>query len=122
MNILVYFEERNGAIRKPSFEAIEAARSLGAATISAVIVTANASSVISEQAKKSGVAKIYLVEDQRLAQYASRAAGKAIAEAAKASGADIVIIPATGRGKDLAPRVAVRLEAGYVPDVTSFSA
>ncbi len=33
-----------------------------------------------------------------------------------------MIIPATGRGKDLAPRVAVRLEAGYVPDVTSFSA
>src|SRR5439155_15848466 len=28
---------------------------------------------------------------------------------------------ATGRGKDLAPRVAIRLEAGYIPDVIAFS-
>jgi electron transfer flavoprotein alpha subunit len=121
MNILVYFEERNGAIRKPSFEAIEAAKSIGAATISAVIVTASTTSVLSEQVKKSGVSKIYIVEDPRLVHYSSRAAGKAVAEAAKAAGSDVVIIPATGRGKDLAPRVAVRLEAGYVPDVTLFS-
>ncbi len=51
MNILVYFEERNGAIRKSSFEAIEAAKSIGGATISAVIVTANASSVLNELVK-----------------------------------------------------------------------
>lgn len=121
MNILVYFEERNGAIRKPSFEAIEAAKSIGAATISAVIVTANASAILTDAVKKSGISKIFVVEDTRFAHYSSRAAGKALAEAARASGADVVIIPATGRGKDLAPRVAVRLEAGYVPDVTSFS-
>ncbi len=120
MNILVYFEERNGSIRKPSFEAIEAAKSIGASTISAVIVTNNASAIISDQVKKSGVSKIYIVEDSRLGNYSSRAAGKAVAEAAKSANADVVIIPATGRGKDLAPRVAVRLEAGYVPDVTSF--
>src|SRR5438309_2118125 len=112
MKILVYFEERNGIIRKPSFEAIAAAKVIGAQEISAVIVTANASAVLSDQVKKSGVSKIYVAEDSRLAQYSSRAAGKAVAEAAKISGADVVIIPATGRGKDLAPRVAVRLQAG----------
>ncbi|MFI5263272.1 MAG: electron transfer flavoprotein subunit alpha/FixB family protein [Candidatus Kapaibacterium sp.] len=121
MNILVYFEERNGTIRKPSFEAIEAARSIGAATISAVIVTANTSSVLTDAVKKSGISKIFAVEDSRLSNYSSRAVGKAVAEVAKTSNADIIIIPATGRGKDLAPRVAVRLEAGYIPDVTSFS-
>ncbi len=121
MNILVYFEERNGAIRKPSFEAIEAAKAIGAENISAVIVTANASLSITDAVKKSGVSKIYSIEESRFTHYSSRAAGKAVAEAAKAANADVVIIPATGRGKDLAPRVAVRLEAGYVPDVTSFS-
>jgi electron transfer flavoprotein alpha subunit len=120
MNILVYFEERNGAIRKPSFEAIAAAKAIGAENISAVIVAASASSIITDAVKKSGVTKIYIVEEPRFAHYSSRAAGKAVAEAAKNANADVVIIPATGRGKDLAPRVAVRLEAGYVPDVTSF--
>ena len=121
MKILVYFEERNGAIRKPSFEAIAAAKSIGAEEIFAIIVSPNSSVVLSEQVKKSGVSKIYVAEDPRFAHYSSRAAGKAVAEAAKISGADVVIIPATGRGKDLAPRVAVRLQAGYVPDVTAFS-
>jgi len=121
MNILVYFEERNGAIRKPSFEAIEAAKSIGASNISAVIVAPNASAILTDTVKKSGVSKIYVVEDSRLANYSSRAAGKAVAEAAKAANADAIIIPATSRGKDLAPRVAIRVEAGYVPDVTSFT-
>src|SRR2546423_683030 len=121
MNILIYFEERNGVIRKPSFEAIEAAKSLQASSISAVIVSANTSAVLRDEVKKSGVSKIYIIEDSRLSHYSSRATGKAIAEAARATNADVVIIPATGRGKDLAPRVAVRLGAGYVPDVTSFS-
>jgi electron transfer flavoprotein alpha subunit len=121
MKILIYFEERNGSIRKPSFEAIEAAKALGASEISAVVVTANAAGVLSEQAKKSGVSKMYVVEDAKFSHYSSRATGKAVAEAAKAAGADVVIVAATGRGKDLAPRVAVRLHAGYVPDVTAFT-
>src|SRR5437764_3322035 len=121
MNILIYFEERNGQIRKPSLEAVAAAKSIGAETISAVLVSENASA-LSDAVKKSGVSKIFTVEDSRFAHYSSRAAGKAVAETAKLAGADVVIIPATSRGKDLAPRVAVRMQAGYVPDVTSFTA
>ncbi len=121
MNILVYFEERNGQVRKPSFEAIEAARSIGAHTITAVVVTSNAAGILSDAVKTSGASKVYVIENANFANYSSKAAAKAVAEVAKQCGANIVIIPATGRGKDLAPRVAVRLEAGYVPDVTLFS-
>lgn len=121
MNILVYFEERNGQVRKPSFEAIAAARSIGASNISAVIVTDNASAVLSDTVKKSGASKVYVVENKNFSNYSSKAAAKAVADVAAQANADVVIIPATGRGKDLAARVAVRLNAGYVPDVTSFS-
>lgn len=121
MNILVYFEERTGSIRKPSFEAITAAKAIGAATINAVVVTTSGSNVLSDQVKKAGASKIFVVEHANFANYSSKAAAKAVAEVAKSSGADVVVIPATGRGKDLAPRVAVRLEAGYVPDVTLFA-
>lgn len=121
MHILVYFEERNGQVRKPSFEAIEAAKSLGATSVSAVIVGAGISGALTDQAKKAGANKIVAVDDARFAEYSSNAAAKAVAEVAKQLNADVVIIPATTRGKDLAPRVAVRLEAGYIPDVTQFS-
>lgn len=121
MNILIYFEERSGAVRKPSFEAIEAAKKLGASSIAAVIASASSASVLNEQAKRSGVSKIFTVDDARFGEYSSKAAAKVIAEAAKAFNADVVIIAATSRGKDLAPRVAIRLGAGYVPDVTNFT-
>src|SRR6188768_899381 len=106
MNILVYFEERNGQVRKPSFEAIAAARSIGASNISAVIVTDNASTVLSDTVKKSGASKVYVVENKNFSNYSSKAAAKAVADVAAQANADVVIIPATGRGKDLAPRVA----------------
>ncbi len=121
MNILVYFEERNGAVRKPSLEAIEAAKSLGASAISAVIVGTASASALSDAAKKAGASTIYTVDDARFSEYSSKAAAKAIAEVAKTCNADAVIIAATGRGKDLAPRVAIRLEAGYAPDVTQLA-
>lgn len=121
MQVLVYLEERNGQIRKPSLEAITAAQSLGASAVNAVVVGANAAA-IAEQAKSSGVQNVYTVSEPRLSDYSSRATAKAIAEVAKQSSSDVVLIGATQRGKDLAPRVAVRLGAGYVPDVISFSA
>jgi electron transfer flavoprotein alpha subunit len=119
MNILVYLEERNGQIRRPSLEAIGAAHSLGG-NVSAAIASADSTSLI-EQAKKLNVSAIYTASDARLNNYSSRATGRALAEIAKQAHADVVLIGATGRGKDLAPRVAIRLEAGYVPDVTAFS-
>ena len=119
MNILVYLEERNGHIRKPSLEAISAAHVLGG-SVSAAIMGADSSALV-EQAKKLNVSSIYTASDVRLANYSSRATGRALAEIATQASADVVLIGATGRGKDLAPRVAIRLEAGYVPDVTTFS-
>lgn len=122
MNILVYFEERNGQIRKPSLEAVEAAKALGASTIHAVVVGAGASGAVNDQVKKAGAQTIHVVDDARFSEYSSKAAAKAIAEVAQQVNADVVIVPATTRGKDVAPRVAVRLQAGYIPDVTNLTA
>jgi electron transfer flavoprotein alpha subunit len=119
MNILVYLEERNGQIRKPSLEAVGAAHAIGG-SVSVAIIGADSPALI-EQAKKLNVGAIYCVNDARLANYSSRATGRALAEIAKQAAADVILIGATGRGKDLAPRIAIRLEAGYVPDVTTFS-
>jgi electron transfer flavoprotein alpha subunit len=120
MNVLVYLEERNGQIRKPSLEAISAAHALGGTVIGAV-VAADANAVAS-QAKSLNLNSIATASDARLSNYSSRATARAIAAIAKSVSADVVLIAATGRGKDLAPRVAVRLEAGYIPDVTTLEA
>ena len=118
MNILVYLEDRNGQIRKSSLEAITAAKALGG-NVSAALVSSD--STVLEEAKKLGVQNLYVVNDARLSSYSSKAAGRALAEIAKTANADTILVAATQRGKDLAPRVAIRLEAGYVPDVTTLS-
>jgi len=119
MNILVYLEERNGRIRKPSLEAVSAAQALGGTIIAAIIgPEVNA---IAEEAKKLNVSSIHTVAEGRLANYSSMATARALAQIAQNTNADVILVGATGRGKDLAPRVAIRLQAGYVPDVTAFS-
>lgn len=117
MNILVYLEERNGQIRKPSLEAISAAKELGG-TILGAVVSADVNATHAH-VTTLGLDTVYGVTDARLANYSSRATARAIAEIAQQAKADVVLIAATGRGKDLAPRVAVRLSAGYIPDVTT---
>ena len=119
MNILVYLEERNSQIRKPSLEAVSAAHALGGSVIAA-IVSANTAPLL-EKANGLNVSAIYTASDPRLSNYSSHATAKALAEIAKQAKADVLLIGATGRGKDLAPRVAILLEAAYVPDVTAFS-
>jgi electron transfer flavoprotein alpha subunit len=119
MNVLVYLEERNGSIRKTSREAVTAAQSIGASAIHCVVVSADSS--ILQSAQSLGAASVINITDARFKEYSSSAAAKAVAAAAVSCNADVVIIAATARGKDLAPRVAVRLDAGYVPDVTSLT-
>ena len=119
MTIVVYLEERNGRIRKPSLEAISAARAVGGSIIGAIV--AGDASALAGQTKALDLTAIYSASDVRLANYSSLATSRALAEIAKQANADIVLIAATARGKDLAPRVAMRLEAGYVPDVTAFA-
>ncbi len=120
MHILVYLEERNGQIRKPSLEAITAAKSLGATKLSAAIVAANASAIV-EQAKLLDVSEIFVVDEPKLSNYSSHATNKGLHQIVLQSGAEVIIMGATGRGKDLAPRLTVALDGGYVPDVTQFS-
>jgi electron transfer flavoprotein alpha subunit len=118
MNILVYLEDRNGQIRKPSLEAITAAQALGG-TVSAALISSDAAAA--EEAKKLNVQNVYVVNEARLSNFSAKATAKALAEAAQSASADVVLVGATQRGKDVAPRVAIRLSAGYVPDVTAFS-
>ena len=65
-----------------------------------------------------GAHKVLVAEDEKLERYASSAYARIVAEAAQAQQASIIVIPATALGKDLAPRVAVKLDAGMASECT----
>lgn len=123
MKILAFIEQRNGELKKNAFETATAARNLAAqsgGSVVALLVGDNVASLAS-QLGEYGISDVVVVEDSRLAQYASRATAAAIASVAEAEGADLVVLSHTAYGKDLGPRVAVKLGAGLAPDAVALA-
>jgi electron transfer flavoprotein alpha subunit len=118
--ILAYVESRDNKIKNAGFEtastAVKYASELGVEA--EILLIGNAVSGIAGELGSYGVKKVLIAEDDRLEKYSTTAYSKIIAETCKQRGADIIFISATALGKDAAPRVAARLEAGLAVDCT----
>ncbi len=120
--ILVFCELKDGKVRKPSLEALSAGRTLADAAgkpLGALFVGASAAG--SAEAGQYGADAILTCEAASLASYSSDAFAVAIADAVKAKGATVLLGAASAMGKDVLPRVAARLQAGYASDVTGLA-
>ena len=124
MKILAFAEQQQGALKKAAYETVGAARAvaekLGAELVT-LLVGDNVAS-LADELGQYGASDVVTVEDGRLSEYAPAAVARAIAEVANAEGADVIYTSHTAHGKDLAPRVAVKLESALIPDVTKIDA
>jgi len=124
MTILVFAEQRDNTFKKPALEAVRAGRTLAdqlGGQVTALVVGSGASAIAGDLASY-GATTVKVVEHEKLAYYCALAYAKSIAEAAKKEQATVVLMAATAMGKDLAPRVAVKLDAGLAPDCTAIKA
>ncbi|WP_243322127.1 electron transfer flavoprotein subunit alpha/FixB family protein [Geothrix sp. SG200] len=120
--ILVFCELKDGQIRKPSAEALSEGRRLADASGKKVgALFAGASCAGAAEAAKFGADVILTAEGATLASYSSDAFAQLLADAVKAKGATVLLAAATAVGKDVLPRAAARLGAGYASDVTGLS-
>jgi electron transfer flavoprotein alpha subunit len=120
--ILVFCETKDGRIRKPSLETLSEARHLadGAGLqLGALFVGADLQGA--EEAGQYGADLILKVEAPSLAAYSSDGYAQAITDAVKAKGATVLLAAATSCGRDVAPRAAARMLAGYAADVTGLA-
>lgn len=121
MKILAFAEEREHKFKKSSFESIHAARSiadqLGAELV--CLVAGHGVESICGELGAYGASRVLVVDDSKLARHSNTAFAKVIADIAAKEGASYVFIPASQMGKDLAPRVAVKLNAGLASDCTA---
>ncbi|MBM4167398.1 MAG: electron transfer flavoprotein subunit alpha/FixB family protein [Ignavibacteria bacterium] len=121
MKILVFAEQREGNLKKSALEITSAGKMLATqlnAEVEVLLVGNNVASLAS-QLNGFGAVKILVGEDARLQTYSTTAYAKAIADVAKQRQANIVLLSASQMGKDLSPRVAVKLEAGLAADCTA---
>lgn len=115
--ILAVLEQRDNLLKKVSFEAASVAVNLSTKLnlqAEAVVVGNDISNLA--DVSKYGISKITHLKSENLANYSSSGYAEALSEFAAENGAKILIFPNTAMGVDLAPRVAVKLNAGIVMD------
>ncbi len=129
MKIIAFAESTHGSetgsrFKKVAFEAVQAAVRLAAELggEAEALVIGNGVRNIAAELGGYGMKKVYVVDDKRLGPYSSTAYAKVVAKAAGDLAADVVFFPATALGKDLAPRVAVKLKAGLAADCVALKA
>jgi len=124
-NVLVYAETREGELRKVALEAVTAARALvdgsGGGEVHAIVA-----GPVGTEGKVGGLAehgadKVLVVEHAAFERYNPEATSATVAARAKSGGYRLVVITSSAQGRDLAPRVAGKLEAPLVTDVLAMS-
>jgi electron transfer flavoprotein alpha subunit len=121
MKILAVAEQRDNKLKKTAFEVTKAARTIAdqlSADVVALVVGENASAIGAELGGY-GANRVVAVDNPKLKLYSTTAYAKVVAEVAKKEQASIVFFAATAMGKDCAPRVAVKLDAGLAADCTA---
>jgi len=116
--VLVFIEQRNGQVKKASYEAIAAAKKIGG-EIEAVCIGADVTGL--ESAAGYGASKVTLLKNAEFANYTPSGYAKAFADYAKDNGVEVVVMGNTAMGRDLAPRVSVKLDAGIAVDVVALN-
>lgn len=118
--IFVFIDHVDGVVAKTASELLTLARSIGEAH--AVIAgTATELNSATDVLNKFGAQKITLLESAEINSHPSSAIASAFADLAKTKGAKAIILPSTARGKEIAGRMAVRLESGVITDAVALT-
>lgn len=119
--VLVLVEHVDGNVKKISLELLTAARQLGEP--SAVVVgTPGTAAGYADTLKEYGAAKIYAAESDDVLSYLVAPKASILASLVSEASAAAVLIAATAEGKEIAGRLAVRLESGLLYDVVDLAA
>lgn len=117
--VLILGETREGSLRNVSFEAIGAAKlAADGGEIVGVLIGEGIQSLGAELIQY-GADRVVTVEDEKLSQYTSDGYAQAILAVIEEEKPEGIIFGHTALGKDLAPRIASKLNSGLISDVTS---
>ncbi|MCR5866179.1 electron transfer flavoprotein subunit alpha/FixB family protein [Aquincola sp. J276] len=115
MTALVIAEHDNATVKGATFNTVTAASQMGG-DVHVLIAGHNAQGAADAAAKIAGVSKVILAEAAGLEHgLAENVAAQVLAIAGNYSH---LVFPATASGKNIAPRVAAKLDVGQVSDIT----
>ena len=115
--ILAVLEQRDGLLKRSAFETVSTAKILASelSLEAEAVVVGNEISNINDVGNY-GIVKVVHLKHADLANYSSSGYRDAIVNYANEVDADYIMLANTSLGKDLAPRLAVKLGAGCLMD------
>ena len=115
--ILVFIEERDGKVKKPSLEALFAARKLADKTgVSVTALRIGAAGDASENLAAYGADKVVSATHDLLKSYSTEAFSATLAQVVKAEQPRFILGSAGSMGRDFLPRAAAKLGVGLAQD------
>lgn len=120
--IWIFTEQREGKVRKVTFELLSAGAEFSEKTgfqVGAIVLGSGLQEAVKTLSPFTD--KIYLIDDPALAPYTSDAYLINMASLIKEHQPSILLGGATSTGKDLFPRLAMHLQTGYAPDCTGLA-
>lgn len=119
--VLVFIEQRDGQIKKSSFEAAKTASLMAVKSgseVEAVVFGGKVNDL--EKLGGYGVKTVNFFKNDGLTLYSPKTYTELTAKQISESGAGIVLFANTSMGKDLAPRVAAKTDSGIAMDAIAY--
>lgn len=121
-HIWVYTEQRAGKLMNVALELLgegyRLSREIGGDTKVCALLVGNHTSHLVDELYACGADMIYQIEDELLETYTTDGYTKVITDAINCYKPEILLFGATHIGRDLAPRIAARLNTGLTADCT----
>ncbi|MBI3071177.1 MAG: electron transfer flavoprotein subunit alpha/FixB family protein [Deltaproteobacteria bacterium] len=119
-NTLVIAEVHNGALRKATLTAVTFAKKAAANEGGAIfgLVVGSGVGAVADDFRRFGLAKVFVADNAAYQHALATTYAAVVAEVVKENGVTLVTATATAFGKDLLPRVAAKLDAGMVSDIS----
>jgi len=116
MSILVIAEHDKAQLRGATLNAVAAAQKIGG-DVHVLVMGQGVQAIADQAAKLAGVGKVLLADGQALAE--SLAENVAAQVLAVAQGYGHIVFAATAEGKNVAPRVAAKLDVAQISDIVA---
>jgi electron transfer flavoprotein alpha subunit len=123
--VLAVCEQKAGAVRKVSREVVAAARLLAdewGGSVDALVVGGTGVDLAAADLGGAGADRVLVAANDGFALYQPDGYAATVVAQARSGGYGAVVLAATATGRDLAPRVAARLDVALASDVTALSA
>lgn len=117
--VLVLGEVRDGSLRNVSFEAVAAGKTASEGGEVVGVLVGDSVSALANEMIHYGADRVVTVEDEKLKQYTPDGFAQALMAVIDSESPEGLIFGHTALGKDLAPKIAAKLESGLISDVTS---